>query len=481
MKQSKFGVLLAISSLPGNHGIGDFGSAAYKFVDFLEEKGFRYWQILPLNPVGVANSPYMSTCSEAIDFRYIDLDFLTKEGLLDNSVKHTKSTNNVDYNKVKYLKEKYLLKAFEKFNKNPSKEYKKFIKENHWVYPYSIYSVIRKEMGFTCWNKWPEEWKYYYNFHSSTDIPEQYEKACKFQMFEQFIAHKQWKELRRYANKNGIKIIADIPFYVGLDSVDCWLHKDQFLMDSKYNPTLVSGCPPDAFSDDGQLWGTPIFDFAKMEKDGFSFLVHRISYLASTCDYLRLDHFRAWDTYCVIPAGDENAKRGEWWIGPRTKFFDILFAKYPKINLIAEDLGILFDSVHELRDHYKLPGMFITEFTILDKSAKSNSNCIVYPGTHDNVPIEGWVKSLTKEEKKYIKKKLHNPDDLAGAILEYTRDLPSKITVFSMQDLLRLNEKATMNRPGTVGSPNWEWKLKDESYKDNIKVDINVKHNSQKA
>ena len=472
MKRNKFGVLLAISSLPGNHGIGDFGDSAFEFVDFLKKSGYKYWQILPLNPVGIANSPYMSTCSEAIDLRYIDLDLLVKEGLLKSAPKHSKPSNSVDYDKTKELKEKYLLKAFESFIKNPSKEYKKFLKENHWVYPYSIYSVIRKKMNYTPWNTWPEEWKYYYNFHSSEDIPESIEKDCKLQMFEQFIAHKQWQNLKKYANKNGIEIIADCPFYVGFDSVDCWLHKDEFLMDEKYNPTVVSGCPPDAFSDDGQLWGTPVYDFGKMEKNKYSFLIHRISYLASMCDYLRLDHFRAWDTYCVIPSEDENAKRGEWWIGPRTKFFDILFEQYPKLNLIAEDLGILFDSVHELRDHYKLPGMFITEFTLFDKSAKSNNNTIVYPGTHDNVPIEGWVKTLTPQEKKLLKKKFNNPSDLAGAILQYTRDLPSKITIFSMQDLLRLNEKATMNRPGTVGSPNWEWKLKDNSYLNQIKVDI---------
>ena len=163
MKTSKFGVLLAISSLPGNHGIGDFGRSAYEFVDFLKEKGYRYWQILPLNPVGVANSPYMSTCSEAIDFRYIDLDTLVEEGLLESAPKHV-IAKSVNYDKTKELKEKYLLKAFENFLKNPSSEYKKFIKENHWAYPYSIYSVIRKEMGFACWNKWPEEWKYYYNW-----------------------------------------------------------------------------------------------------------------------------------------------------------------------------------------------------------------------------------------------------------------------------------------------------------------------------
>ena len=468
MKKNNFGVLLAVSSLPGSHGIGDFGESAYQFVDFLKEKGIKYWQILPLNPVGVGNSPYMSTCSEAIDPRYIDLYALGLKSIPDKKV-----TSKALYQQAKEIKEKYLFKAFESFT--PNVEYKKFIKENHWVYPFSVFSVLREKFNYRCWNTWPEEWKYYYNFHSSEDIPSDIEKACKFQIYMQFVAHSQWKALRKYANKNGIKIIADIPFYVGLDSVDCWLHKDEFLMDEHYNPTVVSGCPPDAFSDDGQLWGTPIFNFAEMEKNNFSFLLHRISFVASMCDYLRLDHFRAWDTYYVIPASDENARRGEWWQGPREKFFDKLYEKYPNMNLIAEDLGELFDSVHDLRNHYNLPGMFITEFTLFDEHAKSSKNTIVYPGTHDNIPMEGWVKTLSKENKKYLKKKFNNPTDLVGEILQYTLDLSSKITIFSMQDMLRLNEKATMNRPGTVGSPNWEWKLKDNSYMNEIKINIKGK------
>lgn len=472
MKKSKYGVLLAVSSLPSRHGIGDFGKSAYEFIDCIASKGYKYWQILPLNPVGPGNSPYMSTCSEAIDPRYIDLDELTRLGLINDTPDYRKSSSRVDYQAVKTFKVKYLLKAFEEFNKTENKEYKKFVKDNRWVYAYSIFTVLREKYNYSCWTSWPEEWKYYYDFHSSTEIPEDIEKACKFHIFAQFIAHKQWDNVRKYANKKGIKIIADCPFYVGMDSVDCWLHKDQFLMDEHYNPTVVSGCPPDAFSDDGQLWGTPIFDFAKMEKQNYSFLINRISYLASTCDYLRLDHFRAWDTYCVIPASDENARRGEWWQGPREKFFDTLYLQYPKINLIAEDLGELFESVHTLRDHYNLPGMFITEFTIFDPHVKSHKNQIVYPGTHDNLPVVGWIKTLSKENKKYLKKKFDNPDNLARAVLQYTWDLPSKITVFSMQDLLMLDEKYTMNRPGTIGSPNWEFRLKDNSYKEKLKFGI---------
>ena len=346
----------------------------------------------------------------------------------------------------------------------------KFKVRNKWVMPYATFEVFKWHNDNKQWNEWRAEDRDYYLTH--TCPPVKLLDEINFVIYMQYVALKQWKHVLSYAKRKGIKIICDMPFYVGFDGVECWLNRDQFSIGPDNKLFEVGGVGPDAFSDVGQLWGTPIFDFAKMEKDNYTFLIHRISYLASTCDLLRLDHFRAWDTYCVIPASDENAKRGEWWIGPRTKFFDILFAKYPKINLIAEDLGILFDSVHELRNHYKLPGMFITEFTILDEHAKSNENTIVYPGTHDNVPIEGWVKTLSKHDKKAIKKKLGNPEDLPGALLDYTRDLPSKITVFSMQDLLRLNEKATMNRPGTVGSPNWEWKLKDNSYMNEIKVDI---------
>ncbi len=277
------------------------------------------------------------------------------------------------------------------------------------------------------------------------------------------IAYEQWNKLKKYANKKGIKIIADCPFYVGIDSTECWLNKEQFHLNENFEPTIVSGCPPDAFSDDGQLWGTPIYDFEKMKKTNYELLVHRIGHLASICDILRLDHFRAFDTYCVIPGKDENARRGEWKIGPRNEFFDELYKHYPNINLIVEDLGELFDSVRTLRDHYKLPGMYVIQFNIFDINQNSNYNQIVYSGTHDNQTLKGWLKSLPEANKEFLKDRF-NTSNVLKALYSYIYNLPSLITIFPLQDLLALDDKARLNSPGTMGSPNWEWKLKDMSF-----------------
>ena len=472
MNKDKYGVLLAVSSLPSKYGIGDFGVNAYKFLDFIAKRGYKYWQVLPLNPVGPGFSPYMSTCSEAIEPRYIDLDEIIKLGYLKKVPSFNAKSEKTDYYAVEQFKEKYLYQAFIKFLRKPMRGYKKFKEDNPWVYPFAVYTVLRRHRNFQIWTEWPDEWKFYYDNHKNNEIPEAIKTECEFQIFMQFIAYRQWNKLWKYAVKSGLKVIADCPFYVGIDSTDCWLHKDQFLMDEKYNPTLVSGCPPDAFSDDGQLWGTPIYDFKKMEQDNFEFLVHRIGYLATTCDYLRLDHFRAWDTYCVIPAEDVNARRGVWWEGPRTKFFDVLYEKYPNINLIAEDLGDLFQGVHDLRDHYNLPGMYITEFTVFDYSNPSKDTQIVYPGTHDNQPLEGWFKTLPEENINFLKERFNNADDLVLAMMKHTWEIPSLMTIFPLQDLLRLDDSSRMNYPGTVGSPNWEWKLKDNSYMKKIKFGL---------
>jgi 4-alpha-glucanotransferase len=240
-------------------------------------------------------------------------------------------------------------------------------------------------------------------------------------------------------------------------------------MDENHHPTLVSGCPPDAFSDDGQLWGTPIYDFEKMKQNGYSTLVQRIGYLASNCDILRLDHFRAFDTYCVIPAEDTNARRGEWKVGPREAFFDALYAKYPNINLIAEDLGDLFPSVLELRDKYNLPGMYIVEFTIFDLNQVSKPTQIVYPGTHDNQTLYGWLKTLPKENIEFLKRRFNNPKDMYKTIFEYIWNLPSLMTIFQLQDLLKLDDRGRINWPGTVGEPNWCFKFRDFSWQKKVK------------
>ena len=454
--KDNLGVLFPVGSLPGHHGIGDFGSPSRRFIKYLADNHFKYWQVLPLNPIGPGFSPYMSTCSFALEERYISLDELVKEGLLEDAPKFMPKATKIDYQAVLDYKEQYLRKAFANFVEKPFRGYKKFKKDNPWLVSYALFTSLRKKYQFAPWNTWKKADLKLFNLSRA---PKAYKEEIEFISFTQFIAFRQWNKIRKYAKKLGVTIIADCPFYVGIDSVDCLMNKEQFLMDEKYNPTVVSGCPPDAFSDDGQLWGTPIYDFKKMKEDGYNFLIDRLASYMKTCDILRLDHFRAFDTYCVIPAGDSNARRGKWENGPAYDFFDALYKKHPDIRLIAEDLGDLFPSVLELRDHYKLPGMFIVEFTIFDEKAKSTNNTIVYPGTHDNQTLKGWLTTLPAQNIQYLKVKFGENADLFSSVFKYILSLPSLMTILQYQDLLMLGDEARINYPGTIGEPNWCFKL----------------------
>ena len=453
MIKKNVGVLLPVSALPGNHGIGDFSIYAYQFIDWLKEHHYRYWQILPLNPVGPGNSPYMTLCSEAIDARYICLNDLVEEGLLKKVPDFRPSATSIDWDLVMKFKDKYLRKAYKKSTYNLSR----FKKNNPWSVEYAKYLILKRLNDGRVWNEW-----------SIKDVPDSDKADIDYYVWCQHIAYKQWNKLFRYANDNGIELIADCPFYVGLDSVDCYLNRDEFMFDENYHPTVVSGCPPDAFSDDGQLWGTPIYNFEKMKENGYRFLLNRIEYLASHCNYLRLDHFRAFDTYCVIPAEDENARRGQWLVGPRYDFFDRLFAERPDIKIIAEDLGEMFDSVIELRDHYNLPGMRVYEFCIFDNLPESD-RFVVYPGTHDNQTLYGWYKDLSEENKERLSNILGNPKNLYNAAFDFIWNASSYMTIFQLQDLLKMDNRGRINYPGTIGKPNWCFKFKDMSWINKIK------------
>lgn len=472
MKEN-LGILLSVSSLPSRHGMGDFGEDAYRFIRYLRDNNYYCWQILPINPLGPGESPYMSTCSQAIDFRYINLDLVKKDGYIKGRIPNfLKDNDAVWYNDVKEFKLKWLRKAYEEYKRQqPScAKIKRFIKENDWAIYYGTFEVLKARNGLVAWNEWRKEDRDYFLNHKKP--PRKLMDEIYFIIFMQMIARKQWLALFEYAHKCNVKIIADMPFYVGFDSIDTWLHRDQFLITAEGKQLAEGGVPPDAFSDVGQKWGSPIYNFEAMEKDGFSLMVKRTGELAKMCDMLRIDHFRAFDTYYVIPAGMPDAKIGEWKIGPRQSFFDKLYEKYPDINLIAEDLGDLVPSVLELRDYYHFPGMYIVEFNICDYSKYSNNNMIVYPGTHDNETLLGWLKGRNQGELDYIKQKVNCWDDdkLFDAIVNYTMNLPSLMTIFPLQDLLKLDNDARFNTPGTVGWPNWVWKLKDWKWVKDVRI-----------
>lgn len=469
MLKENVGILLPVSSLPGRHGIGDFGPSSFRFIRWLKQNQYRYWQILPLNPLGPGYSPYMSSCSNAIDFRYIDLDDLVKKGYLKHVPSFRSKAKEVDYYRVGLFKEKYLYKAYLSFCKQgKSKQLEQFMKKYSWVKYYATFEFFKKRNDLKAWNEWNSDDRDYFIHHS--DIPSEYKKEIEFIVFIQYIALKQWLKVLNYARRAHILIISDMPFYVGFDSIECWMNRDQFAFDENNQQTEVGGVPPDAFSEGGQLWGSPIYRFDKMKENGYSLLVDRTGYLASMCDYLRLDHFRAFDTYYVIPAGMPDAKIGEWRIGPRDDFFEKLYEKYPNTKLIAEDLGDLFPSVLELRDRLNLPGMFIAEFTIFDPNQVSNDKFIVYPGTHDNETLWGWYNNLQEKDHQYLLEKFKcKESELYDKIFEYMYLLPSLMTIFPLQDLLKLGNEARLNAPGTVGYPNFVWKLRDWNFVNKIK------------
>ncbi|MBK2026144.1 4-alpha-glucanotransferase [Francisella philomiragia] len=464
----KSGLLLAISSLPSQFGIGDLGKSAYEFIDIIKQANTKIWQVLPLTPLGFGNSPYQSSSSFAGDEIYISLEKLVDYGLLEKS---SLKSLNVNSDKVKYelvcnFKDKYLEEAFSNFQSSKDKfeqEYNNFIAQNSWVKNYAIFKAFRKANNNQAWNFWPQEYK---NWIKDKAIElDQFQNEIDYQIFLQFIFYKQWFELREYANQNNIEIMGDLPIYLGFDSADVWEHQDIFLLDENQNPSFVAGVPPDFFSETGQLWGNPLYDWDKLKETNFDFWIERLKGNFKLFDIVRIDHFRAFDTYWKIPAGEKTAINGEWIEAPGYDFFDTVYKRIPDANIIAEDLGDLRPEVLELRDHYNLKGMKVFPFHFDLKTAKfvEGTNIIAYSGTHDNNTLKGWYfDELNRYQRKLLKKYFKaNDRNIFRKIIKYLLNCDAEYVILPVQDVLELDSHARLNTPGTVGSPNWQWKLTD--------------------
>ncbi len=465
------GVLSPVFSLPGENGVGDFGKVAYKFIDTLEKNGVKLWQILPLNPVGYGNSPYQPYSSYAGDEIYIALDGLVKDKLLrrEEVVDHVISSTKVDYEVAREMKTKYLRLANARLveNKRLYSQFTKFLKENEWVETYAVFITFKKLNDLQCWLDWPEEFKGWIDTKALDLTP--YEADIQYEKFVQFMFYKQWFALKTYANSKGIEIMGDIPIYVGIDSADVWVNKCCFLLDDKSHPTYIAGVPPDYFSETGQRWGNPLYDWEYLEKTGFQFWMDRLAFSNSIYDIIRIDHFRAFDTYWKIPASCPTAIEGEWVEAPGYALFDEIYKQMPDIKIVAEDLGDLRPEVLELRDHYKLSGMKIVQFS-LDPNETNNDfdetqRTIVYTGTHDNQTIAGWYEALSANEQRRIRRQYSDYSDArcVNRIIHKCMHSPADLVILPIQDIIGLRDEARLNTPGTIGSPNWEWKL--ENYK----------------
>lgn len=458
------GVLMPVASLPGGDGAGTFGRASYRFVDFLADAGVRIWQVLPLNPLAYGNSPYQPYSSFAGDPLYIDLDLLAEQGYLPADRERLPVTDRIDYDRAKAHREPLLRQAFAAFTASGAEQedFEAYCQRESWVYDYAVFITLKQHNGMKCWNEWPEDQRDWYT-RRQFDVS-QYEQDIRYQMFLQYKFNQQWQALKAYANRRGIYMMGDIPFYVGLDSLDVWQQRDNFLLDQRGNPDFVAGVPPDYFSPTGQRWGNPIYNWEKLEAEDFRFWIDRIAYSAKLYDIIRIDHFRAFDTFWKIPSWCPTAVEGNWIEPPGYALLTKLYEQLPDVWLVAEDLGDLRPEVLELRDAFHLPGMNVAEFT-LNQHGSVQRNQVSYTGTHDNQTVLGWYRQLDEGARRWaelhILKYGRKKASISERMVEMVMRSLSDYAIIPVMDLLELDDAARLNTPGTVGSPNWEWRLTD--------------------
>lgn len=469
------GILLPISSIPSEYGIGAFSKEAYEFVDFLKDAGQKLWQILPLGQTGYGDSPYQSFSTFAGNPYFIDLVTLMEEGYLTKADcdKCNFGTNPeyVDYEKVYLSRFKVLEKAYEcalSDGLENDKAYKKFVKDNaYWLDDYALYMAVKVSFDNVCWIEWDEDIRLR-KPQAIESYTKRYAYEIGFYKFQQFLFQKQWFALKKYANKNGVEIVGDIPIYVAFDSADTWANPKLFQLDEKNLPIGVAGCPPDAFCETGQLWGNPLYDWDYHKKTKYEWWMQRIGYCYKLYDVVRIDHFRGFDEYWFVPYEDETAINGHWTKGPGYDLFKTMKETLGERAVIAEDLGFPTDSVIELVQKTGFPGMKILEFAF--GSGADNEylphnletrNCIIYTGTHDNETIVGWYENADEESRTYAKEYLNIKDDdeIHFKFIAAAAASIADIMVIPMQDYLGLGNEARINTPSTLGG-NWEWRMK---------------------
>lgn len=475
--QRQCGILMPIFSLPSEYGIGDFGKESYNFIDKLSLAGQKVWQILPLVQTGYGNSPYSSVCSTSFNPYFISPELLKEQGLItEEELKFSLSNKKyIDYAELYAVRYPLLEKAFERFDKS-DKEFKAYLDRKE-SYDYALYMALKDASGQKHFYEWAEPIR---NREQKAldDFAVAYKEQILFWQFVQFIAQKQWFNLKDYANSKGVSIMGDMPLYVALDSVDVWVNPSLFKIDENFMPKKVAGVPPDYFSEKGQLWGNPVYDYEVHKKDKFAWWINRIKGALSVFDYVRIDHFRGFDRYYQIDSDKEDAIIGEWIDVPSEELFNELHKHIDKDRIIAEDLGIIDDGVRELLKFTGYPGMKILSFAFngeehnLYLPEKYEENCVCYTGTHDNDTLLGLIKGMSEWDYNNLVKGVKNSlkafdiednieDDktLIGAIIELGIRSKANLFIIPLQDILMLDTDYRINEPGTVKEQNWAVKF----------------------
>lgn len=470
------GVLMPVFSLPSPYGIGTMGKAAKEFILFLEEAGQSYWQTLPLGPTSYGDSPYQSFSSRAGNPYFIDLDLLEEEGLLQQEeyaeLEWGDDPQRVDYGLLYQVRYPVLKKACRRLLAGDRTEFDRFCLEQwDWLEDYALFMALKDSQGGVAWSEWPDELR--------LRRPEAVEQAreeladeIQFWKAVQYLFFRQWSQVREFAHAHHVEIIGDLPIYVSLDSADVWANPDQFQLDETMTPTEVAGCPPDGFSADGQLWGNPLFRWDRLRAEHYRWWVDRVAFQLQLYDVVRIDHFRGFDEYYAIPYGDDTARDGHWCPGPGMDLFRAIGEKLGKPRIIAEDLGFLTQTVHQLLADTGFPGMRVLQFAFDARDSTSAylphcfvPHCVAYTGTHDNDTIQGWMDAAPPESVQYAREylRLNKSEGYHWGMMRNLWASVADLTVVQAQDLLGLGNEARINVPSTVGT-NWLWRARPGSF-----------------
>lgn len=480
-RERRAGILMPVSALPSPYGIGTLGKAAFDFVDWLQSAGMRLWQVLPLGPTGYGDSPYQSCSADALNYYFIDLDLLKEEGLLEKGeyadADWGEDARRVDYAKLFSRRADVLRLAFARFDTS-AEDWQRFLREGTYA-DFALFMALKVRFGYRPWTEWPEPFRDG-NGEAVRAWAAENGKELHFWQFTQYLFLKQWRALRDYARERGVAIMGDMPIYVAGDSAEMWKRRRElFLLDAEGNPAAVAGVPPDAFSETGQLWGNPVYDWEKMKRDGYGWWRRRILGALKLFDAVRIDHFRGFDRFYAIPAGAEDARGGEWKKGPGAALFEGLEGA----NIVAEDLGIIDGGVRALLQKTGYPGMKVMEFGFNGdphsehKPQNFSSNCVAYTGTHDNSPLVGYIEGLDEGGRNVFDADLKGMCKVLGVRLRGS-DAKSECraatealfasaagtVVLPVHDVLGLGEEARINRPSVLSPLNWSYRYRAEDF-----------------
>ena len=476
------GVLMPVSSLPSPYGVGTLGKGAYEFIDWLSSAQMKVWQVLPLLPTGYGDSPYQSCASNALNYYFIDFNLLEQEGLLCKSdyenIVWSDDERRVDYGRLFACKVEVLKRAFANFNR-ADERWLDFVKRGDY-HDFALFMSLKRKYSYAPFTHWETPYK-----NCEKQAIEKYcqenEEEILFWQFTQYIFLKQWNDLRNYAHAKGVSIMGDMPIYLASDSVETWKYRDElFILNEKGETGMRAGVPPDAFSQDGQLWGNPVYDWDKMKKNGYAWWKERILYNFSLFDMVRIDHFRAFDRFYAIPEDAETAKEGKWLDGPKSE----LFADMKNFSIVAEDLGIIDEGVRTLLKETGYPGMKVFVFAF-DGNPKNeylpcyyNENCVAYTGTHDNDTLRAFIENLNEKSRKQFETELEKQclqadvpyltetiEDECESLVRLLLSSKADTVILPMQDILCFDNEGRMNAPSTLSSNNWTFRFTQNDLK----------------